>query len=287
VAAYAGTTPEAAPRVQDDVAVIFDEASGYYRHLRWERNPVVLMEKHQTHQVLVEELGGEAVETALEIGCGPGTWTPLLAERARSVLALDLSPKMLEQARHAVTSEHVRFLQGDAARFEPDTTFDLVMSVRVLEYVPEWREIVARLGRLVSPGGRAVVITKTPVSVWRGTGRSRWFGPRNLVRRLLRRDVDPGFWQRHIPVREMTRAFASAGMVDITVRPVILGLPVYVRGTKQYPLIPAFAEKPALTATQAVWRWVARRGRRGRLASLVFAESYAVSGRRPATLERG
>jgi ubiquinone/menaquinone biosynthesis C-methylase UbiE len=285
VAAYATATTGATGRVQDDIAVIFDEASGYYRHLRWEKNPVVRTEKRQTHQVLVEELGSEAVETALEIGCGPGTWTPLLAERAASVLALDLSPKMLEQARDAVAGEHVHFLQGDAARFDPATTFDLVMSVRVLEYVPEWREIIARLERLVAPGGRAVVITKTPVSIWRGTGRSRWFGPRNLVRRLFRRDVDPGFWQRHIPVREMTRAFARAGMVDIQVRPVILGLPVYMRGTKQYPIVPPFAERPALRATQSVWRWVARRGRRGRLASLIFAESYAVSGRRPTAPE--
>jgi ubiquinone/menaquinone biosynthesis C-methylase UbiE len=272
----------AGPRVQDGIAVIFDEASGYYRHLRWEKNPIVLLEKAQTHQVLVEELGSGPVASALEIGCGPGTWTPLLADRAARVVALDLSPKMLEQARGAVAAEHVSFLQGDAAHFDPGTTFDLVMSVRVLEYVPEGRDIIARRERLVAPGGRAVVITKTPVSVWRGTGRSRWFGPRNLLRRLLRRDMDPGFWQRHLPVHELTRAFAEAGMVDIRVRPVILGLPVYVRGTKQYPIIPAFAERPALAATQAVWRWVARRGRRGRLASLIFAESYAVSGRRAA-----
>jgi SAM-dependent methyltransferase len=176
----------------------------------------------------------------------------------------------------------VSFLQGDAAHFDPGNAFDLVMSVRVLEYVPEWREIIARLERLVAPGGRAVVITKTPVSVWRGTGRSRWFGPRNLLQRLLRRETDPGFWQRHLPVHELTRAFAEAGMVDIRVRPVIIGLPIYVRGTKQYPIIPAFAERPALAATQAVSRWVAGRGRRGRRASLIFAESYAISGRRAA-----
>jgi ubiquinone/menaquinone biosynthesis C-methylase UbiE len=269
-------------RVQDDIAVIFDEASGYYRHLRWEKNPVVLLEKAQTHQVLVEELGSGPVGAALEIGCGPGTWTPLLADRAAQVVALDLSPKMLEQARAAVAAEHVSFVQGDAAHFDPGNAFDLVMSVRVLEYVPEWREIIARLERLVAPGGRAVVITKTPVSVWRGTGRSRWFGPRNLLQRLLRRETDPGFWQRHLPVHELTRAFAEAGMVDIRVRPVIIGLPIYVRGTKQYPIIPAFAERPALAATQAVSRWVAGRGRRGRRASLIFAESYAVSGRRAA-----
>ena len=61
-------------------------------------------------------------------------------------------------------------------------------------------------------------------------------------------------------------------MVDIRVRPVILGLPIYVRGTKQYPIIPAFAERPALAATQAVWRWVAGAAAAAGVASLLFAE---------------
>jgi len=65
------------------------------------------------------------------------------------------------------------------------------MSVRVLEYVPEWREIIARLERLVAPGGRASSSPRRRSSVWRGTGRSRWFGPRNLLQRLLRRETDP------------------------------------------------------------------------------------------------
>ncbi len=269
-------------RVQERIAAIFDEASGYYRHLRWESNRVALLEKEQTRRVLVEELGGESVTAALEIGCGPGTWTPLLARRASRVVALDLSPRMLEQARRAVPDAHVQFVLGDAARFQADGPFDRVMSVRVLEYIPEWRQIVRGLERLVAPGGRAVVITKTPISIWRGTGRSRWFGPRTLIRRLAGEEIDPGFWQRHIPVRELARGFREAGMVDVRVRPVILGLPIYVRGTKQYPLIPAAAEGPALAATDALWRWVSRRRPHGRLVSLLFAESYAVSGRRPA-----
>ena len=220
--------------------------------------------------------------SALEIGCGPGTWTPLLADKAGEVTALDLSERMLERAREAVREPNVTFVQGDAASFVTDRAFDRVMSVRVLEYVPEWRSIVRRLEDLVAPGGRAVIVTKTPVSVWRGTGRERWFGPHTMARRLTGRKLDPEFWQKYIPVREMCRAFAEAGLVDVKVRPVIFGLPVYVRGTKQYPIIPRPAEAPALRATSALWRWVSRRGEGIRRVSLVLAESYAVSGRRPA-----
>jgi ubiquinone/menaquinone biosynthesis C-methylase UbiE len=268
-------------RVQEGIASVFDRAAGYYGDMRWEKNRVIRFEKRLTHDVIEEELGAGPVGAALEIGCGPGTWTPLLAERARQVVALDLSERMLERARQALSGAPVEFVQGDAASFRPGRAFDLVMSIRVLEYVPEWRSIVRRFEELVAPGGRAVVVTKTPLSVWRGTGRERWFGPHTLARRLTGRTLDPEFWQRHIPVREMRRAFAEAGLVDVRVRPVIFGLPVYVRGTKQYPIVPRFAEPAALRATEAAWRRVSSGGGAVRTASLVFAESYAVSGRRP------
>lgn len=266
------------PRVQDGVASVFNRASGYYKSMRWDKNRLTRFEKELTRRVIEDELGSASVGSALELGCGPGTWTPLLAARASDVLAVDLSEKMLEQARESVAHENVEFLHADAARFQTGRRFDLVMSVRVLEYVPEWQSIVRRLEEFVAPGGRALIITKTPISVYRGTGRERWFGPHTMARRLTGGRLDQDFWQCHIPVRAMRQAFADAGLVDITVRPVIMGLPVYVRGNKQYPLVPEFAEDPTLRATDAAWRWVSRHGRVVRRAALPFSESYAVSG---------
>jgi ubiquinone/menaquinone biosynthesis C-methylase UbiE len=267
-------------RVQDGIASVFDRASGYYRSMRWEKNRVVRYEAELTRRVIEDELGDTHVGSALEIGCGPGTWTPLLAARAAHVDAIDLSTSMLEHARATLTEPGVQFIHADAARFNADHPYDLVMSVRVLEYIPEWAQILRNLKGLVAPGGRAVIITKTPVSVWRGTGRERWFGPHTMARRLTGRSLDPDFWQEYLPVRDVRRIFDDAGFSDIRVRPVIFGLPVYVRGTKQYPIVPRQAEGPVLAATDRAWRWVTDGSQRRRLASLVFAESYAVSGRR-------
>ena len=268
------------PRVQDGIASVFDRASGYYRNLRWEKNRLTRFEHELTRRVIEDELGDATVGSALELGCGPGTWTPLLARRAERVVAVDLSTGMLEQARAAVQTENVTFVNADAARFSSDSKFDLVMSVRVLEYIPEWRSILARLEHLVAPGGRVVIVTKTPVSVWRGTGRERWFGPHTLARRITGRKLDDSFWQEYLPVRDVRRAFADGGFMDVRVRPVIFGLPVYVRGTKQYPLLPAAAEPRALAITDSAWRWVSRHGDGVRMAALPLSESYAVSGQR-------
>lgn len=268
--------------IQAGVARVFDDAAGYYRQMRWERNRLVQFEKLLTQRTIDDELGGTHVMSALELGCGPGTWTGTLADRANRVLAVDLSEAMLAQAGHAMGDRaNVELLQSDIGAFDPGAqTFDRILSVRVLEYVPEWQHVVESFGRWLSPGGRAVVVTKTPVSVWRGTGRERWFGPRTFARRLTGRKLNADFWQRYIPVRSMVRAFQTAGLVEIKVRPVIFGLPIYMRGTKQYPIVPKFAEQPFLWASRRSWEWVSSGSQGRRTAFLPLAESYAVSGRR-------
>jgi SAM-dependent methyltransferase len=271
---------EGLPPVQQGIQRVYDEAAGYYRNLRWEKNRLTRFEHGITRQVLEEELGPARVARGLELGCGPGTWTGLLAERAGAVVAVDLSPGMLRQAREAETRPNVTFVNADISSFTSAEAFDRVISVRVLEYVPEWTRVAARLRDLTRPGGRAVIVTKTRVSAWRGTGRERWFGPHTLARTITGRQLNQDFWQRHIPVADMVRAIEVAGFVDVKVRPVIFGLPIFVRGTKQYPIVPSWLEPPVLAASAAAWRWSTRRGPGLRRALLLFSESYAVSGRR-------
>ncbi|HEV3103930.1 MAG TPA: methyltransferase domain-containing protein [Candidatus Dormibacteraeota bacterium] len=268
--------------IQAGVARVFDEAAGYYRQMRWEKNRLTQFEKWLTQTTIEGELGDAQVSKALELGCGPGTWTGVLADRAERVRAVDLSEAMLAQATRALAERsNVELTQSDIARFDPGTeTFDRILSVRVVEYVPEWQGVVESFGRWLAPGGRAVVVTKTPVSVWRGTGRERWFGPRTFARRLTGRSLNADFWQKYIPVKTMVRAFQTAGLVDIKVRPVIFGLPIFMRGTKQYPIVPPFAEQPFLWASKNAWQWVSAGSQLRRTAALPLAESYAVSGRR-------
>jgi SAM-dependent methyltransferase len=268
--------------IQAGVARVFDEAAGYYRQMRWEKNRLTQFEKWLTQTTIEGELGDAQVSKALELGCGPGTWTGVLADRAERVRAVDLSEAMLAQATRALAERsNVELTQSDIARFDPGTeTFDRILSVRVVEYVPEWQGVVESFGRWLAPGGRAVVVTKTPISVWRGTGRERWFGPRTFARRLTGRSLNADFWQKYIPVKTMVRAFQTAGLVDIKVRPVIFGLPIFMRGTKQYPIVPPFAEQPFLWASKNAWQWVSAGSQLRRTAALPLAESYAVSGRR-------
>jgi hypothetical protein len=121
--------------------------------------------------------------------------------------------------------------------------------------------------------------------VYRGTGRERWFttGVRRVlgrVRRSLRGQPEPppdGFYQVYISPEALQRVLEQAGFTNFQVVPAIFGLPIFWRGTCQYPLVPQFAE-PAFMWTFEKGRKLADRLPPGlRRLSLIFSESYVLS----------
>lgn len=90
----------------------------------------------------------------LEIGCGTGQATRLLAERGHQVLATDLSADLLALAAHNLADyPNLRF---EAAAFEdlaaPDGSFDLIVSAQAFHWIDPAIG-VAKAGSLLAPGG--------------------------------------------------------------------------------------------------------------------------------------
>jgi ubiquinone/menaquinone biosynthesis C-methylase UbiE len=118
---------------------------------------------------LVDALAPRPGEIALDVGCGKGAATFLLAERVAPqgrVLGLDASTGMLERARLLGVQRGVagiEWMLGDAAAPGlPPASVDVVASSLVLFFLPEpvtalraWREVLA-------PGGRVGVTTFGP-----------------------------------------------------------------------------------------------------------------------------
>ena len=87
-------------------------------------------------------------DSLLDVGCGTGHFTRRAAAKGAQVVGLDLDERALEFARRH-SPETVRFLHGDATclPFE-DRSFDNVMSVAALCFVPQWQEAVAEIVRV-------------------------------------------------------------------------------------------------------------------------------------------
>ena len=60
----------------------------------------------------------------LELACGPGTWTRMLAERARTLTAVDGAPEMLVLAAERAAGEHVGFVKANLFEWRPERRYD-------------------------------------------------------------------------------------------------------------------------------------------------------------------
>lgn len=91
---------------------------------------------------------------ALEIGCGAGEFSRLLAARAESVLAVDLSPQMIRAAR-ARSRRHpnIEYVGGDVmAREFADGEFDCVATLTTLHHLPA-EDALRKIKKALKPGG--------------------------------------------------------------------------------------------------------------------------------------
>jgi SAM-dependent methyltransferase len=134
--------------MEDDVAALLAEQIAYYRAHAPDYDIAYL---DQDWDQSIEEL--PITGDVLELACGTGHWTPLLAARARSVTALDAAPEALALARQRVQGLPVEFIQTDVFAWEPPRRYDTVFFAFWLTHVPParfagfWSMVGAALAR--------------------------------------------------------------------------------------------------------------------------------------------
>lgn len=128
------------------------------RH-RWdpERYLTYADERGRPFAELLVRVGAEDPATVVDLGCGPGTLTVLLAGRwpRAEILGLDSSPEMIERARLLDTT--VRFEAqdlGDWLHAGPHPGHvDVLVSNATLQWVPDHLDLMPALVRRIVPGG--------------------------------------------------------------------------------------------------------------------------------------
>ncbi len=92
-------------------------------------------------QAVLDALDPVAGKRVLEIACGTGRFSVMLAEHGAEVVSLDISAPMLQRGREKAARSGVRndvsFIRGDAARLPfPDESFDAVFAIRFFHLAP-------------------------------------------------------------------------------------------------------------------------------------------------------
>jgi len=96
----------------------------------------------------------------LDLACGTGTWTGMLAERASSVTAVDASPEVIEINRAKPGRDGVRFVEADLFDWTPDATYDAIFFGFWISHVPPplfdafWQTVATAL----RPGGTVAFV---------------------------------------------------------------------------------------------------------------------------------
>ena len=121
-----------------------------------------------------------ASSRVLEIGPGHGRWSKEIVERCGELVLVDLSPSCLEHCRRLLADrEHVHYQQTDGSSLPgiADGSIDFVWSYDVFVHMEAAvvASYLAEIGRVLKPGGRAIV---------HHAGRRHFFLPLRFLRRM-------------------------------------------------------------------------------------------------------
>ncbi len=190
-----------------------EEHEDGYEQWRWKSKGGRKSDYRRTYECIKHHLGSRRFKRMLEIGCGPGTWTGLLADRSESIDLIDISRGMLARARKRLGDRNVRYIAGDFQRhrFPKSRRYDGIASFRALEYMDDKELVVKKIHGLLEEGGMALIITKNPLRELR-----------KRVPLLKYLSKAPPLHTNQISHTDLVSLFRKAGFRDIRVHPVLI-----------------------------------------------------------------
>jgi trans-aconitate 2-methyltransferase len=127
--------------------------------MSWSARQYTSFEAERTRPVrdLLHAVPAGAVRRAVDLGCGPGNSTELLAAAfpQATVTGLDSSTDMIEAARKRLPA--LRFDVADIATWDDAGRFDLILANAALQWVPDHVALMPRLAAKLADGGSLAV----------------------------------------------------------------------------------------------------------------------------------
>ena len=145
------------------------------------------------HRYLVarEYVAGRRV---LDIPCGEGYGSELLAARAESVLGVDISREAVAHASARYDQENLRFTVAGCTEIrEPDASFDVIVSFEMIEHITAQEAFLREVTRLLKPDGLFIISSPNRAEYSDRTGYKNEFHVQELDRAELKTLLDPHF----------------------------------------------------------------------------------------------
>ncbi|MHB1834684.1 MAG: methyltransferase domain-containing protein, partial [Solirubrobacteraceae bacterium] len=161
-------------------------------------------------------------QRVLDLGCGEGFGSAILAETADRVTAVDVDATTVEHARLNYSSPNLEFLQGSALdlSLHDASQFDVVVAFEIVEHVADQQRLIQEVARVLSDRGLLVISTPDRRMYTDVEGRQNPFHARELTHDELRGLLQPHFpkiamWgQRTVTGSHMLSLGAECKAVD-------------------------------------------------------------------------
>ncbi len=167
----------------------------------------------------------------LEVGCGTGNFTELIAQNCPQLVAVDLNSDYASQTKARLHNySHVQVTAADATKMEAAEPFDTIILLDVLEHIEEDVELLQRLRSYLAPDGR--LILKVPAlnylynTLDKAVGHHRRYTPHSLREAIAKASfTDPtiqyfnavgilGWWLNGSVLKRVTPPGKQVGLFD-------------------------------------------------------------------------
>ena len=118
-------------------------------------------ERTQPSIDLVSRIDIESPQSIIDIGCGPGNSTQVLAGRwsGSRIAGLDNSPSMIEKAKNDYPSQE--WILADVMDIDPSVKYDIVFSNATIQWIPDHKQLIDSMWKMVNENG--VIAVQMPL----------------------------------------------------------------------------------------------------------------------------
>ena len=117
----------------------------------------------------------------LDIACGEGYGSNLLARNATHVTGVDINNGVVKQAIKKYPKRNLEFLTGTVENIPAaDKQFEVVVSFETLEHIADHNKMIAEIKRVLQPGGLLIISTPDKKNYSDKTGRTNPFHVKEL-----------------------------------------------------------------------------------------------------------
>jgi 2-polyprenyl-3-methyl-5-hydroxy-6-metoxy-1,4-benzoquinol methylase len=115
---------------------------------------------YRRHLAVYEWIGARVIgKRVLDMACGEGYGSAVLARGAASVLGVDANPEAFEHARLRYTAQNLQFERGMVENHGEPGSYDAVVFLQTIEHVHDPVAVLRHFSSLLADGGVAYVST--------------------------------------------------------------------------------------------------------------------------------